>query len=116
MTSTPTFVIDQVKIFTGDETIDQGFVLVQDGRIAKIGPGAFGSDGSEQIPRFSHPGDTVIPGLIDGHIHALSGNVESIQQSLRFGVTTVCDMHNDPRDNAKLKQVLFPPSLKDMDA
>lgn len=53
----------------------------------------------------SRPGNTLIPGLIDSHIHALGGNNQGIEQSLRFGVTKVCDMHNDPKDNARLSMV-----------
>lgn len=37
-----------------------------------------------------------MPGLIDGHIHAAKGTTEALTQSLKFGVTTVCDLHNEP--------------------
>lgn len=100
-----TLIVEDVRIFTGHEFIDKGFVVVQNDVITDFGHGKFLKSIGEGTVVLSHPGDTLIPGLIDAHIHALSGNVDSIEQSLRFGVTTVCDMHNDPRDNKKLKQV-----------
>lgn len=102
------FVIEDVKIFTGHDFIDQGFVLIKGGRIATVGSGKFDCDTVDEEPtRISRPGDTLIPGLIDAHIHALLGNLESVEQSLRFGVTTVCDMHNNPSDNENVKKVRF---------
>lgn len=106
MTANTTFVLEDVKVFDGYEFIENGFVFVKDGRIEQTGSGKFTSGlDVEGVSRISSPGDRVLPGLIDAHIHALSGNLDSIEQSLRFGVTTVCDMHNDPRDNEKLKKV-----------
>jgi imidazolonepropionase-like amidohydrolase len=96
------FIIEDVQIFTGDEFIRRGFVHVEDGIIVVVGSGKCDREGVERISR---PNDSLIPGLIDAHIHALSGNVNSIEQSLRFGVTTVCDMHNEPKDNAKIREV-----------
>lgn len=97
-------IIKDVRIFTGDDFIEEGFVCFSNGCIVEIGKGQF-QDGAHDAAIISRPGDTLIPGLIDSHIHALGGNVHSIEQSLRFGVTTVCDMHNDPRDNEKLRKV-----------
>ncbi|TDZ21258.1 Imidazolonepropionase [Colletotrichum orbiculare MAFF 240422] len=97
--------IKDVKIFDGTKIIERGHVFVVDGKIAQVGKGDFNGELSTGITVISKPGDTLMPGLIDAHIHALSGNVDSIEQSLRFGVTTVCDMHNDPKDNAKLRKL-----------
>ena len=96
-------VIKDARVFTGDDFIEKGFVLCEDGRIVEVGKGEFVGDASTVV---SAAGDTLMPGLIDSHIHALQGNIHSIEQPLRFGVTTVCDMHNDPRDNAKLREVM----------
>jgi cytosine/adenosine deaminase-related metal-dependent hydrolase len=73
------------------------------GLIKEVGTGQYGS--TSTIPRISKPGHTLLPGLIDSHIHALNGNVLAIEQPLRFGVTTVCDMHNEAVHIAKLKKV-----------
>lgn len=104
MDQSPKLIIKDVKIFTGHEWIEQGFVRVSGGSIVEVGAGTYTGDTTGHVV-LSSPGDTLIPGLIDSHIHALGGNIQSIEQSIRFGVTTVCDMHNDPRDNAKLLDV-----------
>ncbi|OHE99733.1 hypothetical protein CORC01_04869 [Colletotrichum orchidophilum] len=99
------FVLKDVKVFTGNDIFHMGYVHVTNGTITQVGVGDFPGDVKDGIAIISQPGDTVIPGLIDAHIHALGGDINSIEQSLRFGVTTVCDMHNEPIDNAKLKEL-----------
>ncbi len=97
-------IIAGARIFTGYELIEKGYVTLAGGKISKVGKGEFIGDAAQAVV-ISATGDTLMPGLIDSHIHALGGNIHSIEQSLRFGVTTVCDMHNDPRDNEKLLSV-----------
>ncbi|KAJ0295895.1 hypothetical protein COL5a_010968 [Colletotrichum fioriniae] len=99
------FVLKDVSIFTGHEIINKGYVHVKNGIITQVGVGGFPGDAQDGLPIISRPGDTVIPGLIDAHIHALGGDINSVEQSLRFGVTTICDMHNEPSDNAKLREL-----------
>ncbi|KAJ1555534.1 hypothetical protein HK405_000824 [Cladochytrium tenue] len=107
-------VINQVRIFTGTDVIESGYVVITDALIAEVGPGSGPS--IESLPHgasaISMPGHTLAPGLIDCHIHALSGNANSIEQSLRFGVTTVCDMHNSPHDNEELLKLSSDPANK----
>ena len=97
-------VITDVKIFTGHHFIEKGYVRFNDGVITSIGEGDFVNPTADTII-LSRPGHTLTPGLIDSHIHALGGNVQSIEQSLRFGVTTVCDMFNDHKHIAQLQEV-----------
>ncbi|KAJ0364983.1 hypothetical protein COL154_000398 [Colletotrichum chrysophilum] len=104
--------VKDVQIFDGTKIVEHGYVYVLDGKIAAVGEGNFNGELTTGFTVISKPGHTIIPGLIDAHIHALSGNVNSIEQSLRFGVTTVCDMHNDPKDNAELKKLASEPSNK----
>jgi imidazolonepropionase-like amidohydrolase len=103
------FVLRDLCIFTGDSFIEApAYVVVKEGKILDVGSGDYpvGSLGeNDSIPVISRPGSTLLPGLIDSHIHALGGNTYSIEQSLRFGVTTVCDMHNEPGNILKLKDV-----------
>lgn len=79
------FLIKDVRIFDGEKTIEKGSVLVESGKISKVSPSTIDFDG----PTFSRPGHTLLPGLIDSHIHANSANVVALPQALRFGVTTV---------------------------
>ena len=95
------FLIKDARIFTGEDVLESGNVLVEDGIIKYVGSDEPNTD----VPTVSGSGSTLIPGLIDCHIHADKGRVLALEQSLRFGVTTVCDMHNEPPNVAKLKKV-----------
>ena len=93
--------IKEARIFTGEHVLESGSVLVEDGIVKYVGNNPPNTD----VPIVSGSGSTLIPGLIDAHIHANNGRVLALEQSLRFGVTTVCDMHNEPPNVAKLKKV-----------
>ncbi|ETS75328.1 hypothetical protein PFICI_12272 [Pestalotiopsis fici W106-1] len=114
MSNRNTFILENVRIFTGDEFIDNGYVYVKDGTIEEVKAGSSPDRIQLHAPIRSYSGYSVIPGLIDSHIHALSGNMASIEQSLRFGVTTVCDMHNNPDDNERLKKLAAGPEYKSL--
>ncbi|KAF2725895.1 hypothetical protein K431DRAFT_54689 [Polychaeton citri CBS 116435] len=97
------FLIKDVRIFDGQQTVsDSGSVLVQDGKISKVSSSTI--DAPSGIQAISKPGHTLLPGLIDAHIHANSGNTVALPQCLRFGVTTACDMHNEPYNIEKLRK------------
>jgi len=98
------FLITDVRIFNGETFIEKGYVLVRDGKISQVGAGSPPSE-STDLPVLSKPDHTLLPGLIDAHIHSDKGNIASLEQSLRFGVTTVCDMHNELVNVEKLKKV-----------
>ena len=95
------FLIVGARIFTGEHVLESGSVLVEKGIVKYVGNDPPNTD----VPTVSGSGSTLIPGLIDAHIHADKGRVLALEQSLRFGVTTVCDMHNEPPNVAKLKKV-----------
>jgi hypothetical protein len=96
------FLIRDVRIFTGETTIESGFVHVSNGKIAAVGPSSSAPEVS--IPTFSKPGHTLLPGLIDCHIHADNADPIALPQALRFGVTTVCEMTNELPKVLKLKE------------
>ena len=98
-----TFIIRDVRIFTGEDVILCGNVLVKDGLIKAVGNDRLSVQ--RDIPTVDGAGKTVLPGLIDAHIHADKGKVLALEQSLRFGVTTVLDMHNEPHNVATLKKI-----------
>ena len=99
------FLIKNARIFTGEETLETGYVLVKDGLIEYVGPDAPPAVEGGDIPIISKPGHTLLPGLIDAHIHGDKGNPLALEQSIRFGVTTVCDMHNEPQHVASLQKL-----------
>ena len=94
------FLLTDVRIFDGQNTIDSGCVLVEHGKITKVSDGPIPWQGTT----ISKPGHTVVPGLIDCHVHCDSANPTALPQSLRFGVTTVCDMHNEYPNIEKLRK------------
>jgi dihydroorotase-like cyclic amidohydrolase len=103
------FAIKDAVIFTGDEYLLDYSILIEDGKISKL---QHQSEPLPNIETISKPGHTIIPGLIDAHVHGLEGNVQCLEQSLRFGVTTVCDMHNDDRSLDSLTKLAHEPHGK----
>ncbi|KAH9884739.1 hypothetical protein F4778DRAFT_552651 [Xylariomycetidae sp. FL2044] len=105
MSASNSLLIKDVLLFTGYEFVENSFVVVQDGKIAQVGRGEPPSSEGLTATTISKPGHTLIPGLIDSHIHAIGGNVQAIEQPIRFGVTTVCDMHNEHEHNLALTKL-----------
>ncbi|MBE1462710.1 imidazolonepropionase-like amidohydrolase [Kibdelosporangium phytohabitans] len=92
------FVIANVRIFDGKRVIERGHVVVSGGRIVSVlergavPAGTQVHDGS---------GKTLLPGLIDGHVHHTDANRTDAP---RFGVTTELDMVSDPTVHGPFKQ------------
>ena len=85
-----TFALVDVAAFDG-EAFRQGWdVWVEDGRIRHAGQRL---DLPDDVPRLDGRGHTLIPGLIDGHVHSFPS---TLGDALRFGVTTVLDQSTDP--------------------
>lgn len=85
------FLLTDIRIFDGEQTIPKANILIENGIISKISTSPITHSG----PTFSKPNHTLLPGLIDVHVHCDGANEVALPQSLRFGVTTVCDMHNE---------------------
>lgn len=85
------FLLTDIRIFDGEQVIPNGSVLVENGKISKISSSRIEYPGAT----YSKKGHTLLPGLIDVHVHCDGANDVALPQSLRFGVTTVCDMHNE---------------------
>lgn len=98
------FIIKDVRIFDGTNEIPTGYVHINAGKIKSFGSGPL-PEVSSDVKVFSKPGHTLLPGLIDAHNHLHNGNVAALQQALRFGVTTVMDLHNEVDSFLKLKKV-----------
>ncbi len=84
-----------VRIFDGIRVVAGQDVLVENGRIGKVGRGLGASARTEVI---DGTGKTLLPGLIDSHTHVWPGSLES---AIAFGVTTELDMFSD---TARAKQ------------
>ncbi|HEX2311666.1 MAG TPA: amidohydrolase family protein, partial [Vicinamibacterales bacterium] len=85
--------IRNVRIVHGDGRVTpRATVLVQSGRIAAVAAGDV-RGGPQARREVSGAGRTLIPGLIDAHVHVSDA---SLPLFLRFGITTVRDLHNAP--------------------
>jgi imidazolonepropionase-like amidohydrolase len=53
---------------TGKDPISDARILVEDGRVVEVGPSE-AVDAPDEAEHVDHSGETVIPGLIDAHLH-----------------------------------------------
>ncbi len=77
------------RVFDGERTIQHANVTVAFGRIARIEPGCAAAQGQGTV---DGRGKTLLPGLIDAHVHAWG---DARRDALRFGVTTELDQFTD---------------------
>ena len=91
---TPDLVIRNARIVHGDGRVTpRGTVVVSGRRIALVQPGGT-SGGPRGAREIDAAGRTLLPGLIDAHVHVTPWSIPLV---LRYGVTTVRDLHNDPQ-------------------
>jgi len=92
------FVVTSARVFDGKMLYTNTDVIVRDGRIASLGSSSI----SEDIPHINAAGETLLPGLIDAHAH--TQEVGQLEESLRFGITTVLDMGTFPPYEIPLRE------------
>jgi imidazolonepropionase-like amidohydrolase len=90
--------IVNAKVFDGAASRDWTSVRFADGLITECAVASAAQEGDEVIDA---AGGTVLPGLIDAHVHLVPG---ALAQSLTFGVTTVLDMFSQPDLVARAKE------------
>lgn len=76
------------RVFDGTDALGVASVSVADGLITEVRPGS--GDRGDVDGR----GMTLLPGLIDAHVHLRGAG--NLGQDLRYGVTTVLDMFSAP--------------------
>lgn len=89
------FVVREVRVFDGERLLPPTDVVVRDGRIAALGESV-----ADDLPSVDGRGRTLLPGLIDAHVHAYG---DARGEALRFGVTAELDMFSDWRQLAAAK-------------
>jgi imidazolonepropionase-like amidohydrolase len=82
--------IVNAKVFDGTRSQEWTSVRFADGLITDCSAASAAREGDELVDA---GGGTVLPGLIDSHVHLVPG---ALAQSLTFGVTTVLDMFSKP--------------------
>jgi imidazolonepropionase-like amidohydrolase len=78
-----------VRLFDGERVIPRTCVVIQDGAITTVGDGGSTPAGVEEI---DGTGRTLLPGLIDSHVHAWGPLERVLEKALLFGVTTELEM------------------------
>jgi imidazolonepropionase-like amidohydrolase len=78
--------IKGAAVFDGERLLGRRDVLVSDGRIAEVGRNL---RAPASVTRIDGRGRTLLPGLIDSHVHVFPTAAED---ALRFGVTSEFDM------------------------
>lgn len=85
----PTTIVN-ARIFDGVRVIDATRLRLANGGVAEVGRDGDAPSGDTVTDA---AGGTLLPGLIDAHVHLLPG---ALHQALIFGITTVCDLFSRP--------------------
>ena len=93
--------IVNAKVFDGAKSQDWTSVRFADGLITECSITSVAAVAREGDEVIDAGGGTVLPGLIDAHVHLVPG---ALAQSLTFGVTTVLDMFSKPDQVADAKE------------
>jgi imidazolonepropionase-like amidohydrolase len=85
-----TFVVRDVRLFDGERATEHRSVLVRDGAISQVGGTELAVPAGAAV--IDGRGRTLLPGLIDAHVHLSDSAEADLRQSAALGVTTVLDM------------------------
>ena len=81
------FLVSRVRVFDGERVLENAQVAVDGGVIRAVGRDL---TTWRHLPAIDGTGATLMPGLIDAHVHV--GDGDELRQALRFGVTTALDL------------------------
>jgi imidazolonepropionase-like amidohydrolase len=97
------YVIRNVRVFDGETVAERQTVVISEGTIAAVGSTVVVPAGAQEI---AGEGRTLLPGLIDAHVHLpLFGAAGALQQNLAFGVTTAVVMGTNQQGMSQVKQI-----------
>lgn len=89
--------ITNVRIFDGEKVVSAATILIEGEKITSIGG---------KVPEYATiidaQGGTILPGLIDAHVHT---SVEGLRDALKFGVTTELEMMGGFTKNGRETQL-----------
>jgi len=98
-------VFKNIRVFDGETTHQSTTVVVRHGIVSYLGSSP-PSDILVDASTIDGAGRTLLPGLIEAHIHAHlppGKGPEVLKPAIACGITTCCDMHNKPDDVKMLK-------------
>lgn len=85
-----TIIFSDVRVFDGEKMLGKRTVVVEDGTIVSVSAQNPSAATVEKAEMIKGEGLTLMPGLIDSHVHTFSRTM--LVRALDFGVTTVFDM------------------------
>src|SRR5579862_2782914 len=109
----PPQLIRNVRVFDGEHVLEHRSVLIENGKIKWVrGPGAAVPDA--QV--IEGTGRTLLPGLIDAHVHMPDNAEAATHQALILGITTQLDMFSagERLKNIKKLEAEDRPDLADL--
>jgi imidazolonepropionase-like amidohydrolase len=95
-------VIRDVRLFDGERTMEHRSVLLDSGRIIRVGNADMPAPRAVEIDGRNR---TLLPGFIDSHVHIADSAASALHQALVFGVTTVLDMFSGGARFERIKQI-----------
>jgi imidazolonepropionase-like amidohydrolase len=101
--STRSFAIQDVRVFDGEHRREHRTVLVKDGKISRIGNARMRLPANTEV--IVGAGRTVLPGLIDAHVHVGDPVRSALGDALMFGVTTELDMFTSAERLRQMKMI-----------
>jgi imidazolonepropionase-like amidohydrolase len=109
---TSAFVIREVRVFDGERVLEHRNVLVEDGKIRRVGGPETPAANAEII---DGRGRTLLPGLFDAHLHLPAHPDAALHQLASLGITTVLDMSGGGEELQRMKAIesADPPDLAD---
>ena len=108
------FVITDVRVFDGQRVSEHRNVLVENGRISRIGGPELTFPPTTDV--VDGRGRTLLPGFIDAHVHVTDSTEADLRQAASLGVTTVIDMFSASTRFERIKAVRAadPPDMADV--
>jgi imidazolonepropionase-like amidohydrolase len=83
-------IIRDVRVFDGEHVQEHRSVLIAGGKIARVGDAGLKAPAGAEV--INGKGRTLLPGLIDAHVHLPDNAEDAMRQALACGVTTQLDM------------------------
>lgn len=105
-------IIKSVRLFDGNEVYPTSTVTFdrESGIIISVDTSSSGADVPQDAEVIDGSGHTLLPGLLDAHVHVHALHLpqdadhsQVLRTPLRCGVTTICDMFSDTETIHKFK-------------
>ena len=111
-TSQP-LLIRNVRVFDGERVVEHRDVWVENGLVTRV---VDGTESEAPADTIDGRGRTLLPGLIDAHVHVPAVPDEALRQFAALGVTTVLDMFGGGRKLASKQRIVSEhlPGLADL--